>query len=47
MADALDAVVVELDGGHFSNLLSAEAFGAATMAAVDAVVGAVASAELH
>jgi pimeloyl-ACP methyl ester carboxylesterase len=47
MAEALDAVVIEFDGGHFSNLLRAEAFAAATVAAVDAVVGAITSAELH
>ncbi len=47
MADALAATVVELDGGHFSNLLRAEAYASATLEAVDAVVAAITTAGLH
>jgi pimeloyl-ACP methyl ester carboxylesterase len=47
MAEALSAVVVELDGGHFSNLVVAGAYASATVAAVESVVAAIATAGLH
>jgi pimeloyl-ACP methyl ester carboxylesterase len=47
MAEALGAAVVELGGGHFSNLLQAHAYASATLAAVDHVVAAIEPAALH
>lgn len=47
MAEALGASVVELEGGHFCNLLMAAAFASGTLAAVDTVVAAIATVELH
>jgi 3-oxoadipate enol-lactonase len=47
MAKALTATVVELHAGHFCNLLDPAGFASATLAAVDAVVGSTAAAELH
>jgi pimeloyl-ACP methyl ester carboxylesterase len=47
LAEAVGASIVELEGGHFCNLLMAAAFASGTLAAVDAVVAAIATAELH
>jgi pimeloyl-ACP methyl ester carboxylesterase len=47
MAHALHAAAVEVDGGHFVNLISAAAFASATLAAVDIVVAANATVGLH
>jgi 3-oxoadipate enol-lactonase len=47
MAKALGAAIVELDGGHFCNLLGAEAFAAATLDAVDHVMAGIANARLY
>jgi pimeloyl-ACP methyl ester carboxylesterase len=44
MAEAINATVVEVDGGHFCNLLGASAFATATFTAVDAVVAEIATA---
>jgi pimeloyl-ACP methyl ester carboxylesterase len=46
MAKTLGAAIVEVHGGHFCNLLGAEAFAAATLAAVDHVMAGIANARL-